>query len=456
LHAPSLARRLVLAVSIPLTVFFGLTVFALDVVVRGLVERSLDELLEAQMVALIASAEPSLAGRSAEAPRLADTRLETPGSGLYAGIDGPGGEWRSPSAIGTFVDFGPPLAGGERRARRARLPSGAEIEVRSRGIEWSDESGELLSLTFSVATSLEPYRAQLWRFRRQVIGAFAILAGLVLATLFLLQRWVLAPARRLEAEIRDVEAGAREHLSPAWPRELSGVATNLNALLAAERARIDRYRRTLGNLAHALKTPLAVLSSALQSSDGMPAPTRATLRSEVDRMAGIVEHQLRRAATAGGRTVGQAPVAVRPIVADLRTALLRAHARKDFALENAVGEAAYFLGSAEDLTELLGNLLDNACKWCRSRVVASGDASGVAVSGGLRITVEDDGPGIADADRARVLQRGERADETTPGHGLGLAIVREAVELYGGSLEITTSPLGGASVRVRLPGRAEP
>ncbi len=449
---PSLRRRLIVSVSVSLVLFFGVTIVALDAVFRALADRSLDELLDAQTVALIAATETTAAGVTVT--RLADPRLATPGSGLYAAIDDGREGWRSPSSVGARAGSVAPLPPGSRRTLRQDWPGIGAVAVRSRGIAWRDDDGRSRALTFSVATSLDPYASQLERVRSQMFGWFAALALLLLGTLALLLRRTLAPVQQLEGEIRGIESGAREALSQRWPRELDGVANNLNALLAAERERIARYRKTLGNLAHSLKTPLAVMRATLYGAQSIEV-LRPQFEREIDRMVTIVEHQLRRAATSGGATVGQGAVALRAVVGDLRAALLRAHSNKDFSIENAVREDALFVGDRDDLAEMLGNVMDNACKWCASRVRVS---ARLDLAGGprarLRIEIEDDGPGISAEDRGRVLERGARADEATPGHGLGLAMVRDAVELYGGTLEVTRShALGGACIGIGLPGR---
>jgi two-component system sensor histidine kinase PhoQ len=271
----------------------------------------------------------------------------------------------------------------------------------------------------------------------------------LLVTLAALLHWVLAPVRRMEREIHEVEEGTSVQLGGGYPRELSGVAGNLNALLVGERTRVQRYRDTLGNLAHSLKTPLAVMRSSLSPGAGAE-----TLSGEIDRMNGIIEHQLKRAAASGGALLGAAPVEIAQVASELRAALLRVYARKDLAIELAVAPGVAFIGDRGDLTEMLGNLLDNACKWCRSRVRLSASADPTAQARlRLNLIVEDDGPGISAADRARVLERGVRADEKVPGHGLGLAMVQDTVDLYGGVLMIDASALGGARFALRLPGR---
>ncbi|MDE2221292.1 MAG: hypothetical protein KGJ52_13040, partial [Gammaproteobacteria bacterium] len=240
-------------------------------------------------------------------------------------------------------------------------------------------------------------------------------------------------------------------LGEGFPRELAGVARSLNALLRSERARIARYRDTLGNLAHGLKTPLAVMRSALAGGPGQS----ATLDREIDRIAQIVDHQLQRAATSGGVTLGQQSVPVAPVVADLRTALRKVHSGKDLAIDTDVPADAGFAGDRGDVMELLGNLIDNACKWCRGIVRVSARLDPARpVERRLVLVVEDDGPGIAPADRGRVLGRGVRADERASGHGLGLAMVADTVALYGGELFIGESAgLHGARIEVALPGR---
>jgi len=169
-------------------------------------------------------------------------------------------------------------------------------------------------------------------------------------------------------------------------------------------------------------------------------------------MAGIVEHQLKRAVASGGVLIGQAPVDVAPVATELRAALMKVYAGKDFSIELVIAPDARFMGDRGDLMEVLGNLLDNACKWCRGRVrLTATIISGTASRERLQVTVEDDGPGISEEDRSRVLERGARADESVQGHGLGLAMVRDTVELYGGRLALDRSALGGARLSVLIP-----
>ena len=443
----SLSRRLLVSVSVPLALFFGVMMLVLDTGFRALSERSMQELLDSQMVGLIAAAEPQPDGGYAPAPHALDPRLATPRSGLYAQIRSQQHEWQSPSNATADVDFGPLLAHGERNTTYASFGHD-RVAIESRAIEFEDDPKGQRTLTFSVAVSLSPYEEQLWRFRQELVGWFIGLMLVLMITLAALMQWVLAPLRRMGREIHAVEEGRSEALGAGYPRELSGVAGNLNTLLLGERKRVARYRDTLGNLAHSLKTPLAVMRSSLPGN----APA-GPMGIEIDRMSDIIEHQLKRAA-AGGALLGQAPVDVGQVAAQLRGALLRVYADKDLALELAIAVGTQFIGDRADLTELLGNLLDNACKWCRGRVRLTARAEeGAAARERLLLEVEDDGPGISAADRVRVLQRGVRTDESVPGHGLGLAMVRDTVDLYGGRMSIESSDLGGARFSLRLPGR---
>jgi len=450
----SLNRRLLLSVLLLLVLFFGITVIALDLLFRDLSERSLRESLDGQLLALMAACEPDASGNVVPTGTLAQARLTQPGSGLYAEISTRQGItlWRSPSSLGTAIEFGSSVAPGARRYERRTLADGSRVMTLTSGLNWEIAPGATRDFVFSVATDLTTYQAQLQRYRGQLLGWFVGLAIVLMIVLAVLLRWVLAPVRRIEAEIREIENGTRESLGVQLPRELTGLAVNLNALLTSERRRVERYRNTLGNLAHSLKTPLAVMRSSTGQQD--PRQRERIVDEQIDRMDAIVQHQLKRAAATGASVVGQGAVEIQPLLTEMRSALMKVYGSKDLLIELDVGPGSAFAGDRGDLFELLGNLLDNACKWCRSRVRVQArrlvDASGRPR---VHLQVEDDGAGIATADRQRILERGTRADEAVPGQGLGLAMVREIVSLYEGTLAIEDSSLGGARISLDLPAR---
>ena len=193
-----------------------------------------------------------------------------------------------------------------------------------------------------MASNLDAYEGQVASFRQQLVGWFAGLALLFVATLALLMHWLGLPMQKLEREIQQVEAGTRQQLGEAWPQELTAVTSNLNALLEGERTRIRRYRDTLGNLAHSLKTPLAVMRQSLGTANDQA--RNAALNTEIDRMSGIIEHQMKRAAASGGVLLGQAPVELAPVVIELRAALLKVYGNKDLLFEIAIAPGAQFIG----------------------------------------------------------------------------------------------------------------
>ena len=451
----SLSTRLLASVSVLLIVFFGITIVALDFVFRDMAQRSVRDRLEVQLLALISASEEDASGGLQPAQQLAEARFRNPGSGMYGEILRADGypSWRSPSLAGTGLEFSAQLEPGQRRFGELHSADGTAVLALSRGIEWQFSDRTTRSFVYSVAESQEPYYAQLNRFRVQLFSWFSVLMLLLLGSLAVALRRVLAPLRRVEREIEAIEVGQMTELGTGYPRELLGITTNLNALLRSERDRLSRYRNTLGNLAHSFKTPLAVMRNLLSSPAARDMPIARQLDEQVGRMDDIVKYQLKRAAASGGTGLGTAPVDVHAILEPLRGALLKVYADRSIACELAVDDGCVYFGDREDLTEMSGNLLDNAFKWARGRVrlTARRVSNADARRDGLQLTVEDDGPGIPVSERSRVLDRGARLDERVSGQGIGLAVVRELAQLNRGTLTIGESTLGGARIEIQLP-----
>jgi two-component system sensor histidine kinase PhoQ len=450
-QAPSLVNRLVLGLAAASVLVTGVAALALDALYRDLALDARRDVLDAQVIALVATAELDESAGLAPAS-IAEPRLTTPGSGLYAEIRNQRGQvtWRSPSTVGAGLELRAAPAAGERLVERVTLPDGTRVLAFSLGVSWEAGLQRPATYVLSAAESLEPYFRQLARVRSWLLAGATLLMTMLVVGLALGLRAGLRPLRRLEQEILEVETGRRDALGAGWPRELEGVTQNLNGLLAGEQARLARYRTTLGNLAHSLKTPIAALKSMLDAGH----VESGAVASQLDRMQSIVEYQLRKAVLAGaGSTVASIPI--NAPLADLAEALAKVYHGKGVTCSRDVpADLAYPIDSG-DLMELTGNLLDNAFKYCRSivRLRARADERPEWRRNGLVLEVEDDGPGIASADRLRVLERGVRADESVPGQGIGLAAVGELAAAYGGAIEIGDSKLGGAAVRVRLPGR---
>lgn len=454
MQSRSLSARLLASVSILLIVFFGITIVALYLMFRDWRDQALRDQLEVRLLALISASEEDSEGGLQPTPQLAETRFKNPSSGLYGEILRGDGypSWRSNSLTGTGLEFPTDLKAGQRRFVELRRGDGAPVLALSMGIQWESDDGRSRSFVYSVAEDLRPYDAQLEQFRDRLFGWFVVLMLILLGALALLLRRGLSPLRRVEKEIEAIETGRLLEVSSGYPRELLGITTNLNTLLRIERERMARYRNTLGNLAHSFKTPLAVMRNLLNSQQSRELPLAVQLHEQVSRMDDIVKYQLRRAAASAGSGLATAPVDVYEVLAGLRGALLKVYAERALICDLRVADGCLFFGDREDLTEIAGNLLDNAFKWARTQIRLSAEpiGSSSARRDGLLIVVEDDGPGIPESERARVLERGARLDERVSGQGIGLSVVRELVQLNRGTITVEVSALGGARIEVRL------
>jgi signal transduction histidine kinase len=275
-----------------------------------------------------------------------------------------------------------------------------------------------------------------------IVVGICILAGIAYV------RSGLSPLERLRGKLAAVRDGSERRLDGRYPTEVQPLVDDLNALLDHRDQTVRRAIAKAGDLAHALKTPLAVLAHEAEIADAAGhGELAAVMRHQLERMRRQMDYHLAHArAAASGATPG-AHCAVLASAEGLARTLLRLHAERGLAIEVRVDPAHTVRGEREDVDEMLGNLLDNACKWARSHVVITSASSGSVII----ITVDDDGPGLEASMREAVLQRGVRADEAAPGSGLGLAIVRDLAELYGGSIALTSSPSGGLRARLQLP-----
>ncbi len=451
----SLSSRLLASVSILLIIFFGITIVLLDLLFRDLSDRAMHERLELQLRTLISASEEDAGAGLVPALDRIEPRFSNPGSGLYAEILRNDGypSWRSNSLAGTGLEFPSQLQAGVVKFTQVHSADGSMALAASMGIEWEFNNKKTRPFVFNVAENLEPYYRQLDRFRVQLFGGFGVVMLLLLGTLAVMLRRLLSPLRRVEQEIEAIEAGEMTEVGTGYPRELLGITTNLNTLLKSERERLARYRNTLGNLAHSFKTPLAVMRNLLSSTQVRDLPIAKQLDEQVGRMDDIVKYQLKRAAVSGGTGFGTAPVPVKAAMEALRGALLKVYIDRNLECELHVAEGCLYFGDREDLTEMAGNLLDNACKWAQHRIRLNVErvAAPQARRDGLTLVVEDDGPGIPANEHGHVLERGARLDERVSGQGIGLSVVRELVQLNGGTVTIGTSELGGARIEVRLP-----
>lgn len=449
----SLSGRLLISVSVLLLFFFGATIAVLDRAFTEAGEQARRDILDGQIIALLAAAEPDASGRLAMPDRLREPRFERVGSGLYAELRELNGSvlWRSRSALGLEVPAGDAHEPGDHVFARESLADGTPVLTLSLAVDWEIDEGVSQPYVFKVAESLDGFNAQIAEFRGQLFGWFAAVALTMLLAFSMLLRGLLKPLRKIETEITEIEEGDRASLSSEFPTELTGVARNMNLLIDSERARSDRYRYTLDNLAHSLKTPLAAMRALLGEGSGEKFADR--YNEQIDRMDEIVRYQLRKPATSEARNLVLTPVSVEKEVGRLIEGLSKVYRDKQPEFQVQIDKGVQFRGDTGDFLELAGNLLDNACKWCertvRIAVVPSVGASTIA--SGMVLTVADDGPGIPEDAAAALLQRGMRLDESTPGHGIGLAVVKDIARSYGGQLSIQKSDLGGAEITVSIP-----
>ncbi len=303
-------------------------------------------------------------------------------------------------------------------------------------------------VVISVAEDLSELDARIVRFRLR----FALVTLTILASLIIVQRailrWGLRPLEHVRKECRRLEQGEIVQLNEELPMEIRPLAEELNRILRLMQQRLERSRNALGNLAHALKTPLALLAQLnARNAERLGPEDEAEYRASLETLRTIVDRELKRARLAGTGSPGN-PLELGEELSHLLEVLKKIYAEKDLSYECVIHGNARFSGDREDILELLGNLLDNASKWARSsvRVTLTGGPDG------LSIQIEDDGPGIEDPELNELSARGVRLDESTPGHGLGLSIANEIVDHYGGEIRFSRSAdLGGLRVTLRLP-----
>lgn len=452
----SLSSRLLISVSVLLLFFFGATIAVLDTAFTEAGEQARRDILGGQLVALLAAAEPNGSSELALPNRLREPRFGQIGSGLYGELRKIDSTvlWQSKSALGLEIPRGEVPAIGSQLFAREIMSDGTPLLTLSLAVEWEFDDDSSKSYVFKVAESMSSFKAQVAEFRRQLFSWFAAVALTMLLAFSLLLRSLMKPLRKIEAEIGEIESGSRTSLSDRFPTELTGVARNMNVLIDSERARSDRYRVTLDNLAHSLKTPLAAMRALL--GDKQPDEFGTRFNEQIDRMDEIVRYQLRKPAASAVDKLGLLSVDVEKEVTRLIEGLRKVYRDKGLVFDVSVEPGLQFRGDSGDFLELAGNLLDNACKWCtkKVRITVVPSAAANAIASGLVLSVSDDGPGIPEDAAGVLMQRGMRLDESTPGHGIGLAVVKDIARSYGGHLSIQKSKMGGAKLVVSIPPQA--
>ena len=453
----SLNSRQLLAASLGLVAFLGLTGYALDRAFQETALNNFQQQLDNYARAYLRNSDFDAEGRfkspDASPP---DPRFDRPGSGLYAVAVGNGFRWESASTLGRSIPAPDAITPGD------AMIEGPQAYKQSDGVQlnlyrlrqttiWETGSGEI-QLTFAIYEDTSRLDKQIAVFRRALWSYLGLATVLLLLLQTLVLRWSLLPLRQLEKELKQVQSGLSPRLTGQHPRELEPIADSLNAFIESERSGLEQSRNTLSDLAHSLKTPLAVLRARLDA-DATHESLRSEVQAQTQRMDEIVSYQLSRAARSG-HALFSAPIEIEPRALEIVQSLEKVYKNKGVICEFEMDEASRFYGELGDLQELLGNLLENAFKWANSKVLLTIKVEPAPTNRrpGVSFCVEDDGPGIAPKNVERMLQRGVRGDERVQGHGIGLAIVQDIVRAYRGELTIGKSAeLEGAKISIRIP-----
>lgn len=438
----SLQTRLVLAFGILLILFLGLAGFVLDRAFKESAVVAVEQRLQIQVYGLLGVTDWDDDGFVLNGLR--EARFSQIDSGLYGFIidDQQQEMWRSGSALN--LDIGEAKASfnpqtielGQTYYGSVDLMQ-AHLSYASYGTYWTDQDQ---TYNFVVLESSEPTNAEISEFQSTLWRWLGGLAAVLALAQYALLRWSLKPLQHLAEDVADIESGRKDQLDEHYPSELQAVSNNLNLLIKGERARQGRYRTTLGDLAHSLKTPLAVSFGLVEELD-----KSEDLKEQLERMNQIVSYQLKRAVESGSPKVLSRSVEVGPVFNKIISALNKVYLEKGITLTSVFQDKAFFQGEESDLMEIVGNLLDNAYKYGNSQVEIKVKQSSEQQ---LTIEINDDGKGIAEADRHWVLKRGARADTIKSGQGIGLAVAVEIISAYQGEIQVDQSSLGGASIKV--------
>jgi len=457
MRANSLALRLFLWATGWTVVILIVTGVVLSSLYRQAVERAFDRRLDVYLRTLVADVASPEEGSSERFPQsIGEPLFELPLSGWYwqvTRLDTPKPEVHSSRSL---WDSNLPrlpankdalaLSAGYQKGY-AQGPEDVRLRLVERNIDLGDDGRYLIE----VAGNASEIDEEMLSFDRVIGATFAVLAGALLLTTALQVRFGLFPLKRISESLAAIRSGRAERLEGEFPVEIASLARETNALIDANREIVERARTHVGNLAHALKTPLSVIFNEAAARSADPLAKKVLEQTEI--MRDQVARQLERARLAARFTVVGTLIDVPPVVTALARTMEKLHRERDIAIAVDAPEHSYFRGEGQDLEQMVGNLVDNACKWAQSRVAIEVVADRPAGDDKprVRIIVDDDGPGLSPSEREQVALRGRRLDESKPGSGLGLSIVVELAGLYDGVLSLGTAPIGGLRAELALP-----
>ena len=452
----SLSFRLIFTSGLVAVVLLFSAALLLSNLFQAAVERNFDARLRAVLDGLLANVELGTDGAPGMSGKIPDPRFTIPLSGWYWQVSPP-----KDKALGELAS--------ESSLEKRLVPSAADLKTRDEGGVASfymvDSKGKQLRVieqkfklfggddefSFLVAGNFDELKEEIQAFRRSLYGVLALLGFGLLTAIIVQVRVALKPMKRMQQSLNAIRGGKAERLEGDFPSEMQPVAEELNLLIDANTEVINRARTQVGNLAHALKTPLSVLTNEAQS-------TKSAFAEKVSEQTQVMRDQVnlyldraRRAARA--QTLGSA-TDVEPVLTSLGRTIMRINQDRGVKIDVTVASGLKFRGEIQDLEEMTGNLIDNAAKWSAQAVKVSAAPVIDPLDGArnwLLITVDDDGPGLPADKRADAVKRGRRLDESKPGSGLGLSIVTETAGMYGGTVVLDDAEIGGLRVLLRLP-----
>jgi signal transduction histidine kinase len=456
MRGSSLATRLFLSATAWVVVILIITGIVLSSVYRDATERAFDRRLNLYLRTLIAEVATPDEPPDRQFQSLGEPLFELPLSGWYWQITRTDTEKAETRASRSLWDKKLPKLdeSADLTAAGVRLgyvdgPEGQDLRMVERPVDLGADGKFLVSVAGDASEIFDETRS----FDYYLGGTFAALGIVLLLTTIFQVRFGLAPLKRISDSIADIRSGRAERLEGEFPVEIAPLARETNALIDANREIVERARTHVGNLAHAIKTPLSVIVNEASAHAADPFATKVLEQADV--MRDQVAHHLERARIAARLTIIGTVTEVAPAIEALRRTMEKIHRDRGIVIEVQADAQARFRGERQDLEEMAGNLVDNACKWAASRVFIEVRLERTAEPGAtpiLRVIVDDDGRGLSAAERAQVARRGQRLDESKPGSGLGLSIVVDLAALYGGNLSLGNAPIGGLRAELVLPG----
>lgn len=436
----SLSTRLLFTASLILLAFLSITAIGLENAFQASAERAQKKQLRNTVYSLLAVADFTEAGEIIIPVASAIPELTVPNSGLYAAISKDDEIiWRSESFTG--LDLLVPNKPNNEQESFALFSDQEEQEYinLSYNIVWENDSNQQFAFTFNVIEDLAAIKKEKADFRQTLLSLLGGTGIVLLIVQLIVLRWSLKPLSTAANDLQAIENGEQSRLTGDYPKELNHLTQNINALLDQEQARRSRYKHALADLAHSIKTPLALMRTEMSGEQS---------QEQINKIAGLVDYQLQRAATEG-KTSLQAPIELNLIINKIISSLDKVYQQKQIDTEFNASDSIQLHGDEGDIYELIGNVLENSYKYCFKKVRITVEKRNNEIS----IVTEDDGPGIPDTEKQAILKRGRRIDTHAEGQGIGLAIVSDIVSAYQGKIEITNSQLGGACFTLILPSR---